>query len=62
VKQVSFVKRVSLAGRRGSKSVYHLGREGAFLPPIVVDHVDYKSELVLEETIWTNYSYYPRSR
>ena len=45
-----FDKRVSMAEEEGAKVLYHPGREGALLPPIVVDHVDYKSELVLEET------------
>ncbi len=45
-----FDKRVSIAAEDGAKVLYHPGREGALLPPIVVDHVDYKSELVLEET------------
>ena len=30
--------------------LYHPGRNGALLPPIVVDNVNYKSELVREET------------
>ena len=45
-----FDKRVSMAEEDGAKVLYHPGREGALLPPIVVDYVDYKSELVLEET------------
>ncbi len=45
-----FDKRVSMAEDDGAKVLYHPGREGALLPPIVVDHVDYKSDLVLEET------------
>ncbi|MDC3187053.1 phosphonoacetaldehyde dehydrogenase [Pelagibacteraceae bacterium] len=45
-----FDKRVSMAEEDGAKILYHPGREGALLPPIVVDHVDPKSELVLEET------------
>ncbi len=45
-----FDKRVSMAEEDGAKILYHLGRKGALLPPIVVDHVDPKSELVLEET------------
>ena len=39
-----------MAEEEGAKVLYHPGREGALLPPIVIDHVDYKSELVLEET------------
>ncbi len=45
-----FDKRVSMAEEDGAKILYHPGRNGALLPPIVVDHVDPKSELVLEET------------
>ena len=45
-----FDKRVSMAEEQGAKVLYHPGRNGALLPPIVVDHVDYKSELVKEET------------
>ena len=45
-----FDKRVSMAEEDGAKVLYHPGREGALLPPIVVDNVNYKSELVLEET------------
>ena len=45
-----FDKRVSMAEEDGAKVLYHPGREGALLPPIVVDHVDHKSELVIEET------------
>ena len=45
-----FDKRVSMAEEDGAKILYHPGRNGALLPPIVVDNVDPKSELVLEET------------
>ena len=45
-----FDKRVFMAEEEGAKILYHPGRQGALLPPIVVDHVDPKSELVLEET------------
>jgi len=45
-----FDQRVSMAEEEGAKILYHPGRQGALLPPIVVDHVNYKSELVLEET------------
>ena len=45
-----FDKRVSMAEEDGANILYHPGRKGALLPPIVVDHVDPKSELVLEET------------
>ena len=45
-----FDKRVSMAEEDGAKILYHPGRNGALLPPILVDNVDPKSELVLEET------------
>ncbi len=45
-----FDKRVSMAEDDGAKVLYHPGRNGALLPPIVVDNVNYKSELVREET------------
>ena len=45
-----FDKRVSMAEEDGAKVLYHPGREGALLPPIVIDNVNYKSELVMEET------------
>ena len=45
-----FDKRVSIAEEEGAKVLYHPGRKGALLPPIVVDNVNPKSELVLEET------------
>ena len=45
-----FDKRVSMAAEEGAKILYHPGRKGALLPPIVIDNVDPKSELVLEET------------
>jgi len=45
-----FDQRVSMAEEEGAKILYHPGRQGALLPPIVVDHVNPKSELVLEET------------
>ena len=45
-----FDKRVSMAEEDGAKILYHPGRKGALLPPIVVDNVDPKSELVFEET------------
>ena len=45
-----FDKRVSKAEEEGAKVLYHPGRNGALLPPIVVDNVNYKSELVREET------------
>jgi phosphonoacetaldehyde dehydrogenase len=45
-----FEARVIRAAEAGAKILYHPERKGALLPPITVDHVDYKSELVFEET------------
>ena len=45
-----FDNRVSLAEEQGAKILYHPGRDGALLPPIVLDYVNHKSELVVEET------------
>ena len=45
-----FDKRVSMAEEEGAKILYHPGRNDALLPPIVVDNVNPKSELVMEET------------
>ena len=45
-----FDERVSMAEEEGANVLYHPGRKGALLPPIVVDNVNPKSELVLEET------------
>jgi phosphonoacetaldehyde dehydrogenase len=45
-----FETRVHLAEAEGAKILYHPGRKGALLPPIVIDHVRHESELVLEET------------
>ena len=45
-----FNKRVSMAEEEGANILYHPGLEGALLPPIVIDNVNPKSELVLEET------------
>ncbi len=45
-----FEKRVFMAEKQGAKILYHPGRQGALLPPIVVDHVPHDSELVMEET------------
>ncbi len=45
-----FEKRVYMAEAQGAKILYHPGRRGALLPPIVVDHVPHDSELVMEET------------
>ncbi len=45
-----FDKRVIKAQEDGAEVLYHPGRQGALLPPIVIDNVNYTSELVLEET------------
>ena len=45
-----FENRVFAAEKQGAEILYHPGREGALLPPIVIDHVPYDSELVMEET------------
>ncbi len=45
-----FEKRVLAAAEQGAKILYHPERNGAVLPPITVDFVDPKSELVYEET------------
>ena len=45
-----FENRVFEAEKLGAKILYHPGRDGALLPPIVVDHVPHDCELVMEET------------
>ncbi len=45
-----FEKRVLMAAGEGAEILYHPGRQGALLPPIVVDRVPHGSELVMEET------------
>jgi len=45
-----FERRVMQAEAAGAKILYHPGRDGALLPPIVVDHVPHDSALVMEET------------
>ena len=45
-----FDNRVIKAQEDGAEVLYHPGRKGALLPPIVIDKVNHKSELVLEET------------
>ena len=45
-----FEKRVYMAEAEGAKILYHPGRNGALLPPIVIDKVPHSSELVMEET------------
>ena len=46
----TFEERVFQAESAGAKILYHPPRDGALLPPIVIDHVDHNSELVMEET------------
>lgn len=46
----TFERRVYEAEKQGAKVLYDPGRQGALLPPIVVDHVPHDSELVFEET------------
>ncbi|MCY0094795.1 phosphonoacetaldehyde dehydrogenase [Hoeflea ulvae] len=46
----TFENRVHDAESQGAKILYHPGRQGALLPPIVIDHVPHGSELVMEET------------
>ncbi|MDP8998124.1 MAG: phosphonoacetaldehyde dehydrogenase [Pseudomonadota bacterium] len=45
-----FEERVLAAGNDGAKILYHPERNGAVLPPITIDFVNPKSELVFEET------------
>ncbi len=45
-----FENRVITSAEDGANILYHPERKGALLPPIVVDNVNYKSELVVEET------------
>lgn len=45
-----FENRVYDAEKAGAEILYHPTREGALLPPIVVDRVPHESELVMEET------------
>jgi phosphonoacetaldehyde dehydrogenase len=45
-----FERRVADAAREGAKVLYDPGRKGALFPPVVIDHVNPRSELVLEET------------
>ena len=46
----TFENRVYMAAEQGAEVLYNPGRQGALLPPIVVDHVPHTSELVMEET------------
>jgi putative phosphonoacetaldehyde dehydrogenase len=45
-----FERRVEMAAEEGADILYHPGRKGALLPPIVVDRVPHSSELVMQET------------
>ena len=45
-----FEERVTKAVDQGAEILYHPGRRGALLPPIVIDRVPSNSELVVEET------------
>ncbi len=45
-----FEDRVHQAEKEGAEILYNPGRQGALLPPIVVDRVPHDSELVREET------------
>lgn len=45
-----FERRVFEAERTGAVVLYHPGRLGALLPPIVIDKVPHDSELVMKET------------
>ena len=45
-----FENRVLDAEKQGAKILYHPKRDGAVLPPIVVDHVNHESDLVMLET------------
>ncbi|MCR8726213.1 phosphonoacetaldehyde dehydrogenase [Frigidibacter sp. ROC022] len=46
----TFEARVGAAEAMGARVLYHPARQGALLPPIVVDHVPHESELVMQET------------
>ena len=46
----TFEDRVYKAAEQGAKVLYDPGRKGAVLPPITVDFVPHRSELVFEET------------
>ena len=45
-----FEARVHDAEKAGATILYHPGRDGALLPPIVVDRVPHECDLVMEET------------
>ncbi|MGD9827658.1 MAG: phosphonoacetaldehyde dehydrogenase [Hyphomicrobiaceae bacterium] len=42
--------RIKKAEQAGAKVLYHPGRKGALLPPVVIDHVRQEMELVMEES------------
>ena len=46
----TFEERVHKAAEQGAKILYNPGRQGALLPPITVDFVPHRSELVFEDT------------
>jgi phosphonoacetaldehyde dehydrogenase len=46
----TFERRALEAEAQGARILYHPGRKGALLPPIVVDRVPHECELVMEET------------
>ena len=43
-------ERIERAGEAGAEILYHPGRDGALLPPVVLDRVPRDCELVMEET------------
>ena len=43
-------ERIERAGEAGAEILYHPGRDGALLPPVVIDRVPRDCELVMEET------------
>jgi putative phosphonoacetaldehyde dehydrogenase len=45
-----YEKRLVAAAKDGAKILYDPGRKGALIPPVVIDQVNPKSELVFEET------------
>ena len=47
---IQFEARVERAAEAGGEVLYNPGREGALLPPIVIDRVPHSAELVVEET------------
>lgn len=47
---IDYERRINDAVKECAKVLYNPGRKGALLPPIVIDHVNPKSELVMEET------------